>query len=106
MIRIRLLRVRENDATTDLDDCHPIPVEYALPHKLLDLLRQGAVHARGLTGDPLHKHIRLFLVPALLKEHLRRLCKYDSHQELDNLATQIRRRRVEKVVVYVSEHAS
>ena len=52
-----------------------------------------------------HKSIALLLLDRLLEEDLVCLCEHDRDEELDDLATQIGRGRVQEVVVDVREHA-
>lgn len=91
---------------TYLDDGDPIPVENALAHELLHLLRQTVVHGRSLRRNLRHQRISLLLVSAFLPEYFRRLCQNDPDEELDDLPTEIRRRCMEKVLVDICEHSS
>jgi len=59
-----------------------------------------------LRADFRHQGISLLLVRTFLEKHLGRLCYYDTDQKLDDLAAEIRRWRMEEVLVDVCQHPS
>jgi hypothetical protein len=98
------MRVREERAC--LDESNPVLIEYAFPHKLLDFLVERYIHPRSLRCDIGHQPAPLFRIHRILKEHLGRLGEYDSNQKLDHLPTQIRTRRMQKVLIDITQHPS
>jgi len=89
-----------------LDESNPVPIEYAFPHELLNVLIKRRIHPRGLGCDLGHQHAPLHLIHRLLKEHLGRLGEYESNQKLDHLPTQIRTWRMQKVLIDIIQHPS
>lgn len=88
-----------------LHDGDPIAVKDTLAHELLHLLTKCVVHERRLRCNLCHQRVPFLLVRALLEEDLGRLRENGPHQELDHFAAQVRRRRVQEVVINVREHA-
>ena len=89
-----------------MDESNPVPIEYAFPHELLDLLIKRTIHPRSPRCDLGHQRAPLPFIHRLLKEHLSRLGKYEFNQKLDHLPTQIRTRRMQKVLVDITEDPS
>jgi hypothetical protein len=93
------MRVRGESAC--LDESNPVPIEYAFPHELV----KRRIHPRSLRCDLGHQRAPLLLIHQLLKEHLGRLGEYESDQKLDHLPTQIRTRRMQQVLIDITQHA-
>ena len=89
-----------------MDESNPVPIEYAFPHELLDLLIKRGIHPRSLRCDLGHQRTPFLIVHSLLKEHLRRLREYEFNQKLDHLPTQIRARRMQQVLIDITQHPS
>lgn len=89
-----------------LNHGHPVAIKYALAHELLDFFVETIVEECSLGGDLRHQSISLLLVCAFLEKYLCRLGEDDADEELDHLATEIRGRCMQKVVVDVREHTS
>jgi len=87
-----------------LDESNPVPIEYAFPHELLDLLIERRIHPRSLGCDLGRQHTPICIYR--LKEHLGRLGEYKSNQKLDHLPAQIRTRRMQKVFFDITQHPS
>jgi hypothetical protein len=94
------MRVRGESAC--LDESNPVPIEYAFPH---ELVKRG-IQSRSLCCDLGHQRTPLHLIHRLLKEDLGRLGEYESNQKLDHLPTQIRTRRMQKVLIDITQHPS
>lgn len=77
-----------------LYESYPIAIKDTLSHEVFYFLGERSIHGRGLGCNLRDECICFLLFDAFLEKDLGGLGEDDAYQELDDFATEIRRRRV------------